>query len=167
MARQDDLKIENAEIRFRNFSGKEGKFNAKGNRNFCVLLNPDDADSLMAEGWNVKYLTPRDPEEERVPYMQVKVKYDGSSKPPTIWITTEINGRPVRKNKLEEDGISALDYAEIKKIDMVIRPYNYDINGRQGISGYLKSMYVTIKEDPFAERYIDVPDSAMGIVTGD
>lgn len=166
MARQEDLTIEDAEIRFRNFSGKEGKFNAKGNRNFCVLLHPDDAQGLMDEGWNIKYLTPRDPEEESVPYMQVKVKYDGYSKP-VIWLITEINGQPVKKNKLGEDEIDILDYAEIKKIDMVVRPYNYDIQGRKGISGYLKSMYVTIKEDPFAGRYLDVPDSAMGIATGD
>ena len=49
MAREiqnEDIAIENAELRFKNFSGKEGRFNAKGNRNFCVLLNPNDAYQL-------------------------------------------------------------------------------------------------------------------------
>ena len=166
MVRKDDLKIENAELRFRNFSGKEGRFNTKGNRNFCVLLDPDDAQLLIDEGWNVRFLKPRDPEEEEVPYMQVKVQY-GEHGNPIIYLVTEIDGKLVRKNKLSEEEVDVLDWAEIKKVDMVIRPYNYNVNGKTGIKGYLKTMYVTIKEDPFAANYIDVPDSAMGIATGD
>lgn len=166
MAREDDLTIENAELRFRNFSGKEGKFNAKGNRNFCVLLNPNDAGDLINEGWNVRFLKPRDPEDEEVPYIQVKVNYDGFSKP-IIWLVTEVGGKPVKKNKLGEDEIDILDWAEIRHVDMVIRPYNYNVNGKSGIKGYLKSMYVTIAEDRFASKYVNVPDSAMGIATGD
>ena len=166
MAREDDLAIENAELRFRNFSGKEGKFNPKGNRNFCVLLNPDDAQALIDEGWRVKTLRPRDPEDEEVPYIQVKVNYDGFSKP-AVWLITEVGGKPVKKNKLDENDIDILDWAEIKKVDMVIRPYNYNVNGMTGIKGYLKSMYVTIAEDRFADKYINVPDSAMSIATGE
>lgn len=166
MAREDELTIENAELRFKNFSGKEGKFNAKGNRNFCVLLNPADANDLTAEGWNVRYLKPRDPEDEEIPYIQVKVNYDGFSKP-IIWIVTEINGKPVKKNKLDKDSIDILDWAEIKSVDLTVRPYHYDVNGKKGIKGYLKNMYVTIAEDRFASKYVDVPDSAIGIATGD
>ena len=35
----DDRKItfEDRKILFRNFSGEEGKFNAKGRRNFCIV----------------------------------------------------------------------------------------------------------------------------------
>ena len=166
MAREDELTIENAELRFKNFSGKEGKFNAKGNRNFCVLLNPADANDLAAEGWNVRTLKPRDPEDEEIPYIQVKVNYDGFSKP-IIWLVTEVNGKPIKKNKLDEDGVDILDWAEIKSVDLTVRPYHYNVNGKKGIKGYLKSMYVTIAEDRFASKYIDVPDSAMGIATGD
>ena len=166
MAREDELTIENAELRFKNFSGKEGKFNAKGNRNFCVLLNPADANDLLAEGWNVRTLKPRDPEDEEIPYIQVKVNYDGFSKP-IIWLVTEVNGKPIKKNKLGEEEIDILDWAEIKSVDLTVRPYHYDVNGKKGVKGYLKSMYVTIAEDRFASKYIDVPDSAMGIATGD
>lgn len=166
MAREDELTIENAELRFKNFSGKEGKFNAKGNRNFCVLLNPADANDLLSEGWNVRTLKPRDPEDEEIPYIQVKVNYDGFSKP-IIWLVTEVNGKPIKKNKLGEEEIDILDWAEIKSVDLTVRPYHYDVNGKKGVKGYLKSMYVTIAEDRFASKYIDVPDSAMGIATGD
>ena len=166
MAREDELTIENAELRFKNFAGKEGRFNAKGNRNFCVLLNPADADALIKEGWNVRFLKPRDPEDEEIPYMQVKVNYDGFSKP-IIYLVTEIGGKPVKKNKLSEDDVDILDWAEIKAVDLTVRPYHYDVNGKKGIKGYLKTMYVTIAEDRFASKYVDVPDSAIGIATGD
>ncbi|NMC58666.1 MAG: hypothetical protein GYA51_04660, partial [Candidatus Methanofastidiosa archaeon] len=38
--------VENARIAFRNFSGKEGKYNPAGRRNFCVFLDPKTAEEL-------------------------------------------------------------------------------------------------------------------------
>lgn len=166
MARKEDLVIEDAELRFKNFSGKEGRYNARGSRNFCVLLKPEDAQTLIDEGWNIRFLNPRDPEDEPVPYMQIKVQY-GEHGNPIIYLVTEIDGKPVKKNKLSEEEIDVLDWAEIKHVDMTVRPYNYDVNGKKGIKGYLKIMYVTIAEDKFASKYVDVPDSAMSIATGD
>ena len=54
-----NIRIENAKIRFRNFSGKEGRFNPAGRRNFCVFLDDDTANDLKDEGWNIKWLNPR------------------------------------------------------------------------------------------------------------
>ena len=59
------LMIENAKIIFRNFAGKEGMYNAEGDRNFCVLLEDDLAEQLVKDGWNVKTLRAR--EEDDVP----------------------------------------------------------------------------------------------------
>ena len=63
-----------------------------------------------------------------------------------------------------QDSVKTLDWAEIEKADIAINPYEYDVQGRHGIKAYLKTMYVTIQEDDFEDRYYDVPESAKSIL---
>lgn len=151
--------VDSRAIRFRNFAGKEGNYNAAGDRNFCLLLNPEDADELSAEGWNVRFLNPKDPGDEPVPYIQIKVGFGGKGRPPKVVMITKKG-----KTQLDEESISNLDWAEIEFADIAINPYHYHVSGRNGIKAYLKTMYVTIAEDEFEDQYYDIPDSAQNIV---
>jgi len=154
-----NIRIENAKIRFRNFSGKEGRFNPAGRRNFCVFLDDDTANDLADEGWNIKWLRPRTEDDEPQAYIQVAVSY--ANVPPKVWL---VNSK--QKTLLDENTISTLDWAELEEVDLVIRPYNYDVNGKSGVKAYLKTMYAKIVEDEFADKYEDVPDSAMSAMMG-
>ena len=150
MARKDLMEIQNAKLMFRNFAGEAKQFNAEGLRNFCVLLPTDVAQNLEKVGWNIKWLKPRDPADDPQAYMQVKVVYDNY--PPHVILIS--NGY---QRLLTKDTISILDFAEIENADLTITPYNWEVNGKKGIQGYLKSLYVTLVPEDFAGKYSNVP----------
>lgn len=155
------LRIENAKLFSRNFSGKEGKYNPPGRRNFCVFI--DDlhmAEQMKEDGWNVRFLEPRDENEERRAFVQVAVSY--RNRPPKIVLVSS-RGQTL----LNEEDLNMLDWAEIENVDLSINPSHWDNNGRKGIKAYLRSAYITIYEDELDQKYSNVPDSAMSSVTED
>ena len=81
-----NISVENARIIFRNFAGKESRYNPKGKRNFCLIIDNDVAENLKDIGWNIKYLNPRDPDETPQAYLQVSVAYENF--PPKIWLVS-------------------------------------------------------------------------------
>ena len=151
------LVIENAKIIFRNFAGKEGMYNAEGDRNFCVLLDDDLAQVLLKDGWNIKTLKAREEGDEPQPYIQASVKYRGRNgntvRPPTIVLITS-KGR----TSLSEEECELLDWVDIANVDLILRPFQWAVNGKTGVKAYLKSIYVTIMEDELQLKYADVPE---------
>lgn len=145
------LTIEGARTIFRNFAGKEGMYNREGDRNFCVLLDDDVAMQMAKDGWNIKTLKAREGDEEghEQPYIQVSVNFKG--RPPRIVMITS-RGR----TDLGEDECEVLDWADIQNVDLIIRPYDWNVNGKSGVKAYLKSIFVTIAEDELEIKYSDL-----------
>lgn len=145
------ISLENVRIGFRNFEGREGKFNKAGDRSFAVFLDHGLAEELHREGWNVKFPQSSgnqvDPDEDaRDPYLIVSVGFDVY--PANVFLIS--NGAPTR---LSADESAMLDWAEIENVDLVLRPYEWTVNRNSGIKAYLKSGYFTIVTDRFAAKY--------------
>ena len=144
------VSIENARIGFRNFEGREGMYNKQGDRSFAVFLDMETADKLHKEGWNVKYpkeVDSVDPEENgREPHIQVSVGFEFY--PANVFMISNDN-----LTRLSEDEVNMLDWAEIQNVDLVLRPYEWTMNGKSGVKAYLKSGYFTIVTEVFAEKY--------------
>ncbi len=144
--------FENARILFRNFAGEERQFNQAGARNFVLILEPDAAEDMTREGWNIKMLKSKEEGVPDRPYVQVAVSEKGP-RPPTVVLITS-RGRTT----LPPDMWMLIDYADIENVDLIIRPYEWVVNRNTGIKAYLKSIYVTIREDALQRKYADIPE---------
>ena len=148
MAKQ--LNIAGARIGFKNFTGLEGAYNKEGERSFAVFLDDELAETLSADGWNVKFPKPReftsDEEDTRQAYLPVEVAF-GKFPPKVVTITNDI------PKVLSVDEINTLDWLESENVDLVINPYHWSVNGNSGVKAYLKAIYATIESDMFSQKY--------------
>lgn len=150
MANVNNINIEGANIIWKNFSGERDRFNP-GKRGFSVVI--DDAvmaDELKQEGWNVKERPLQegaDPSEQEWT-LPVKLNMNRYTQ---VWL---IVGN--HKTLLNEDTVAQLDVVDITDCDLSIRPYEWEMSGRTGITAYVDSMYATIRENKFAEKYADL-----------
>lgn len=156
MPQNEDVLIENAEIAFRNFTGREGMYNAEGDRSFVIILPRDIADDMVKSGWNIKTLKAREEGEEDRPYVQISVSY--KNRPPTIVLITS-RGRTM----LDESALDALDNIDILTADVILRPYDWKLKtGASGRKAYLGSLYITVNENPLELKYGALPATVDG-----
>lgn len=150
MSNVNNINIEGAIIIWKNFSGERDRFNP-GKRGFSVVI--DDAvmaDELRQEGWNIKERPLQegaDPSEQEWT-LPVKLNMNRYTQ---VWL---IVGN--HKTLLDENTVAQLDVVDIIDCDISIRPYEWEMSGRTGITAYVDSMYVTIRENKFAEKYADL-----------
>lgn len=141
------LQIDEAHIVYRNFKGEGSKYNREGDRNFAVIIDDQDiADQLIDAGWNVKIKPPREDGDSPFMYLPVKIKFNDRG--PNVYLMT---GR--RMNRLDKDSIACLDDVDILSVDLDIRPYDWEVNGKEGRTAYLQSIKVTQNLDRFAADY--------------
>jgi hypothetical protein len=58
-------------------------------------------------------------------------------------------------NRLDEESLSILDDVDMLKVDIDINPFNYDVNGKTGISAYLIGMCITQNVNRFEQRFAE------------
>ena len=147
------LQIDDATLMFKNFEGRGDKFNREGDRNFSIRIDdPEVADALIAEGWNVKIKPGRD--EDEGPFMRLPVKVKFTDFGPKVYLKS---GRP-EPILLDEESIAMLDQIEIEAADVDIRPFDWEVNGRTGRTAYLQAGHITQRIDRFAARYAGMHD---------
>ena len=143
------LQIDNCRIVYRNFAGRGDKFNREGDRNFAIVIPDEDlANRLIDEGWNVKIKAARD--DQDTPFMILPVKVKFNDRGPACYL---ISGN--HRVRLDEESISCLDDIDISNVDLDIRPYDWEVNGKTGRTAYLQSIEVTQEIDRFAARYAE------------
>lgn len=145
-----DARLDGVKIIFRNLSGIERKFNAEGKRNFSIVLSPEQAGPMKADGWNVKVREPKDEEGDTLLHIKANVNYKG--RPPAIWLVTS-RGRSL----LDEATVGMLDYADITNVDVILHPYFFD-EDTVVAAAYVKTMFVTINEDELEAKYAELDD---------
>lgn len=161
------LEVNDTRIIFRNFRGEGSRYNKEGDRNFAIIISGgtlDDgctvrdltaeemAEALMSDvnrfdvGWNVKIKAPREEGDAPFIYLPIKVKYN--DKGPRIYLQSGNN-----RVKLTEDTVEMLDDIDIAHVELDIRPYDDEINGRAFRAAYVQSMLVVQEIDRFEARF--------------
>lgn len=144
------LLVEDAKFMYRpNFSGEvRSRYDKAGDRNFNIIIEDSElAQRLREDGWNVRTKVFED--EEPINFINVKCKFTGY-KDPKVYLVTGSQRRP---RLLDEDCIGEVDSADIINMNMTITSYFYNVGDKSGISAYLKTAYITIEEDEWADRY--------------
>ena len=132
----ENVVIENAQIRFRNFSGTKTEFNKPGNRQFSIFLPQDTADILEEAGWYIKHKPPRNEGDDPRNQMDITVMF--GKYPPMIKLISHDGA----ESYLNEENVGILDSVDIDKANLEIRPYNWDVNGKTGVKAYVKELHV-------------------------
>lgn len=157
MADRKLIGVEHAHIIWRNFRGEERKYNKKGDRNFNLVLDREQARVFRDEGFNVRERPPRDEGDDPQYLLQVSVNFDKGRPPEAILVTKR------SKTRLNADTVGELDYAELENVDVTIRPYHWELDGgRSGVKAYLNKITATLLEDEFDEKYADIPWADRG-----
>lgn len=142
------LQIDNAKLVYKNFSGEASQYNREGDRNFSVVIpTMDIAKDLEEEGWNVKYKPSRN-EDDDTPFITLPIKIQFNERGPKVYLKTGNTS-----NVLNEDSIDILDKIDILRVDLDVRPYRWEVNGKTGTKAYLQAISVEQDIDRFEARY--------------
>ena len=70
-----------------------------------------------------------------------------------------LTGRNNKKTRLTEETIDLLDASQIEWCDVTLSPYQWEIKQKgeitTGVTAYVRTLYVKVAQDEFAEKYND------------
>lgn len=160
-----NVTIENARLLgggFRNFSGAATKFTPAGERTFTIVVPEELVEPMMADGWPIKMLPPRDEHDSALPILKIKVHYSPTSRPPRIVMVASN-----KKTPLGQDEVGVLDWVDISYVDLIIRGYEWEVNGNSGVKPYLQSIYVVLNESELDIKYAELEEVYRPSSTGE
>lgn len=161
MPRNDKNKtLENIDIAFRNFAGKEDLYNRAGDRNFAILLADDLAAEMERDGWNVRYLKEREEGDGQQAYIQVAVSF--KNRPPRIGMVTSRG-----LTYLGESEVETLDWVDIETADVTLNPYEWAVGDKHGIKAYVQSLFVKIQEDYLQMKWTSYVEENRQLIRSD
>jgi hypothetical protein len=178
---REEIKLEGIQLIWRNFAGEKKLYNENGKRQFAIPLEEDLALELYDAGWNVKdnvnkVNDPTHAASEVLYHLDVTVKMDGRVAPRIFMVAkkwSENEQREISVRTLLDDEnvpLAILDYAPVDYADVILRPFNWDVNGKQGVSGYLKTLFAFLKQDDLESKYAHIPiegPEQLAIESGD
>lgn len=143
--------ISGAKIIWRNFRGEAQQYNAEGDRNFNVVLTPEQAQVCSDMGLSVKTRPSKFDPDEKILTLKVVVSYR-RRQPKIVQITRR------KKVYLTEQTVGELDFLDFSNVDISIRASYWSRPSGSGYTAYLNSGYFTLLEDDFEAKYEDIPD---------
>lgn len=149
----EKIVIRDAKIINRNFSGTPNKYNRNGARQFCVVIEDEDAaQNLINVGWNIKIRAPKADGDIPFYYLPVELSFKNERYKPQVYVIT---GR--KKILCDENDVADLDRFEFEKVDILIRPRTWtdDDTGEKKVKAYVEELYITIGYSELASEYAD------------
>ena len=143
------LTIENATLIYKNFAGTAKRYNAKGLRNFHIVLDTDTAKMLESDGWNIKWDDPKEDGDTPRPHIKVALSFDNF--PPRIVLISGKGG--TKRTVLDAESVEILDWAEIQHADIVLSGSRWEVQGKHGIKAWLRKAFITLSEDDLESKY--------------
>lgn len=173
------VKFLDARLIWVNFSGEAKQYNDPGDRNFHIVLDEATYNAMLADGWNVKKKPARDkhgqldPDAEPLYVLKVDVGFNPNARPPKVVLVTK-GGRKQTILGVHPDGsvhpdeVNVLDLVEREKVDLIITGgvWGPNASGEYGIKAWLKTIYVTQREDELELLYAeteDIADEPVGV----
>ena len=154
MLDRDKFMIEDAVIRFANFSGAPDRYSTTGYNkgSFHVFLTEDQAATLSEHGYYISRLNPmeEDPDDPGQPMIKIYIGFQYF--PNRVYrLVGEADANPL---ELDADSVKGLDHDTITKADISCTPYRSHASNGTGQTAYLASdSYFTVYESPLARKY--------------